>query len=102
MTMNVYIIRHQAAGYIPEYIFAATPSQQQMAAVYAMCDQRYGLTHPKTQERYWIRWVAIPLQDASDLPMPGDQDTANFGGNAVGAAVPGPVMSATGTVTNPE
>ncbi len=67
--MQIYFVRHQAAGVVWEYPFEREPSAEQVAAVDALCAQRYGAVHPKTSERYRVMAVAVGVVTGGAVPV---------------------------------
>lgn len=99
---QVYMLRHQAAGFIPQFVFANEPTEMQIAAVARMCEARHGIAHPKTEEPYWICAVPVDLVEGGAVPAleisPG---TSVSSGSAL-ASVPGAEINGVGFVKNPE
>jgi hypothetical protein len=95
---KIYFVRHQAGGVLWEHPCAETPTQAQMIALGAMCEALHGETHPKTDEPYWLTWIAVDVLGPTDIPSfpesPGE--TAN-----VGAMAP-VTVAAVGHVSNPK
>ena len=95
---NVYMVRHQSAGLVAEYVFAAPPTPQQLAVIGRVCAQRCGERHLRTGEPLWMTVVELSVLDGADLampPPPGANGKANASG--VGAVS----VSAVGHVENP-
>lgn len=95
---SIFYVRHQAAGVVHEFPFAASPNEAQLAAVAKLCFQRFGASHPKTpDEPYWVRVVEVPLLDASDVP-----EVPDVGLSVVSLASLGEITaSGVGHVENP-
>lgn len=93
---KVYFLRHQAAGVLVEFPFAAQPSDKQTEAISKICFQRYGFGHAKTPEQpYWLRVVEHDVLDADTVP-----DVPVQGLSVVNeAALKGPTVSGIGHVT---
>jgi hypothetical protein len=96
--MKIYMLRHQAGGFIPEFIFAAPPTDQQFGAVKRLCEIRYGTHHGKTKEEHWLRIIEIPVRGPEDLPMP--KPPGDSVKNTAGLPPPG--VTAVGHVRNPK
>jgi hypothetical protein len=71
MTMTkVYMIRHQAHGYLPQLVFSEPPSAEQMSLVARYFASLHGTHHPKLETEYWTRIVEVPVFSSSDeLPV---------------------------------
>ena len=64
---TIYFVRHQAAGVLHEYPFAAKPTQAQIDALGKLCFQSHGEAHPKTDEPYWLTVVETNVL-GSEIP----------------------------------
>lgn len=91
---KVYLARHQAAGYLTDFVFTKPPSDKQMEAIKKLCFQRHGEKHPKTEEPYWITVEerALVGDEVPDVP---DRDLSTVSS----AVMPGAQVQAEGTVT---
>lgn len=96
--MQIYFVRHQAAGVLYGYPFTDRPTVAQLDALTAHCRSRHGDVHPKTGEPYWSRVVAVDVLAPDDMPM-----LPEAGGNvALAAASAQPfAISGVGHVRNP-
>lgn len=54
-----YFFRHQALGVAHDRPMASAPSVAELKAFAAEMDARFGATHPKTGEPYWIKVIAV-------------------------------------------
>ncbi len=95
--MMIWLLRHQVAGYLHEYPFAAEPTEAQIAPLAAMLERRHGLRHPKTGEAYWLRAEPFTLVQPTEVPRP----PLPGSGRANSADAPSNSVSAQGTVTDP-
>lgn len=95
---KIYLVRHQAAGFLHEFPFASAPTESQMAALAKLTFQRHGATHPKTKEPYWLRVDEFDVLGASDVPSVPDR--ALVVANVAGA--PEFDVKAEGHVKNPK
>lgn len=95
---KVYIVRHQAAGYLATQPFSEPPTDEQVEALRRQCHQSFGASHSKTPgEPYWMKVVEFDLLDKSsviDVPerslsLANEAGVGEFG------------VSGVGTVTNP-
>lgn len=70
----VYVLRHQAAGRMTEYLFASKPTAAQRLAVETVCDKSWGAQHPKTSERWntWIEKLEVLHNAIPRVVPPGD------------------------------
>lgn len=64
---KVYFVRHQAAGILTDYPFAAEPTESQLKALTKLCFQSHGAQHPKTGEPFWVKVVEMDLIDSSTV-----------------------------------
>lgn len=93
---KIYMVRHQANGFVHEFPFAQEPSAEQLAAVEKLCFQRFGASHPKNGEAYWTRVEQREVLGPDDVPDVPDRSlsTANmlgvgdFGVSGVGSVTP--------------
>lgn len=94
---KIYFVRHQAAGVVHQYPFAELPTQAQVDAVAAICNQQHGATHPKTKEPHWVQvWdVNVIGDEVPDVPVQGGVSIANEAASSKYS------MSGTGRVDSP-
>jgi hypothetical protein len=96
---SIFIVRHQAYGFVHEYPFAKEPTAEQLAAVERLCLQSCGVNHPKTGEKHWVKVVEVPLLGAKDVPEVPERALSLSKENKADAGEM--VASAVGHVTNP-
>ena len=96
---SIFYVRHQAAGVLHDYPFAAPPTKEQRDALASICFRSHGETHPKSKKKYWLRVVEVPVLGTSDEVKEPDLVPANMGGEAGAQQFE---VSGTGTVTQPE
>jgi hypothetical protein len=65
---KIYLVRHQANGFVHEFPFAQEPSAEQLDAIKKLCFQRCGAEHPKSQEPYWVRVEERAVLGPKDIP----------------------------------
>jgi hypothetical protein len=98
--MNIYFVRHQAAGVLWECPLLAPPSAEQLAAITAVCEARHGAAHPKTDEPYWAGVVAIAVLGDGDMPAT-EQARDDGAANMARIGLPPPELSGVASVQNP-
>lgn len=86
---KVFYLRHQAAGILTQFPFVETPSETQIAAIKALCDDAHGELHAKTDEPYWLKVVEATMFGPTDMPEPPDprppsERVSGAGGAGVG------------------
>jgi len=66
---QVFMVRHQAAGILADYVFEQYPNELQLAAIKELSGRNHGSHHPKPpHEPYWLRVVAIDVLSPKDVP----------------------------------
>ncbi len=99
--MSLYILRHQAAGYLHDFVFEGLPSKEQVKPIAAMLVRRHGAAHPKTGETWWLR--AEPLATIAPGVIPEVASGQTSAGSDTGAAAsPSFGVHGEGVVTPPE
>jgi hypothetical protein len=78
--MKCYMLRHQQAGILTDFVFAEVPTAEQLAPLLNDLRQRHG-------EGHWTRVHEATLV-TTEIPV-------------VSAGIPAPQISAAGTVTLP-
>lgn len=78
----IYILRHQALGPLSQFPFSRPPSEAQIAAVCAICENSVGTHHPKLKEAYWLKVVELPTLGPSDIPEIPKAVSVNASGGA--------------------
>lgn len=64
------MLRHQALGVLPEFVFSEPPSDEQIkAAADYYAAQTPQACHPKTNEPYWIRAFEVGVLEGDERPM---------------------------------
>jgi len=98
---KVYLLRHQAHGYVTEFPFANPPSEEQTEAVRRFCFQLHGFGHPKTPtEPYYLKLVELDCLGPNDVPEVPERALSLSKENVANSAAP--TASGVGTVTNPK
>jgi len=99
---SIFLVRHQAAGYVVEFPFASSPSAVQLAPVLAMLASRHGGAHKKTGEPFWHRVEEVPLVGPGEIPSVAvPEPSAGPAKASASADLAGLEMSGRGTVRNP-
>lgn len=93
---KVFMFRHQAGGVLSEFVFGEVPTPDQAAAVRKLCDARFGTTHRKTGEAYWLRLVRMPVLSPIDPIMAAEAPASPTSNVTV---LHPPTVKGTGTVT---
>lgn len=99
---SIYIVRHQANGFVHEFPFSSPPTDEQKAAIGRLCFQRHGFGHVKTpSEPYWLKVVEVPLLGPSDVPDVPERDlsTVPVAPGEARAELPTRTVSGSGHVT---
>lgn len=97
---KIYVIRHQALGFVHEFPFANFPTEKQVDAVMRVCAVRLSAAeHAKTGE-YWHKVVEVDVLDTNDLPA----TVVSTGGLSVANAASAEEFSVSGKahVSNPK
>jgi len=91
---KVYMFRHQHAGIVTSHVFAAPPTDDQIAPIKAECERLHGRAG----------WGMIYEAEfmATDADVPSFPERAPAGGGDNAASVSAPVISGAGTVTPAE
>lgn len=86
MSDHVYMIRHQAGGFLPEFIFAQEPNDEQLAPIRLLMAYRHGVEHPVLRgEEMWLRVYKMDLILGTAVPvvvLPNERAAAVDGGEA--------------------
>lgn len=94
--MIVYMIRHQAGGTLPEYLFAERPTETQLEPIRELLRARHGDKHPKTKQTYWLQVIEVVVMGRADIPR------VELPGVPAGPAIGPAKISAVGGVKNPK
>lgn len=89
-TPKLYMVRHQRAGIVTSHVFLSPPTEAQIAPIKAECERLHG-------KEGWAIIHEAELMDGSAIPIFPERSAS--GGTDNIAAVSGPVISGTGTVT---
>lgn len=92
---HIYMVRHQIAGFLHEFIFAQEPSDEQLAPIRRLMASRHGVEF--RGEEIWMRVYKMDVIDDGAvpdvaLPRPAPDSTGN------GGAIPAMTITGTGIV----
>lgn len=65
---SIYMVRHQAGGFLHEFLFEQEPTDEQLAPIYRLMKYRHGSEHPVLGGEMWLRVCKMDLIEGTTVP----------------------------------